>query len=143
MQILLLKWLGISLTVLALPHLVSGFEVDSLGTALALALVLWVLNLILKPVLIFLTLPFTLLSFGFFLLFINAFVFWVSAQFVSGVRVESFSTAFWASCLLSLFSLLFSWNRLGFFRFSSTSTSKKTDRNTIELEKDPSGKWVG
>lgn len=134
-----MNWLGISLAVLALPHLVSGFEVDSLGTALALALVLWFLNIVLKPVLIFLTLPFTLFTFGLFLLFINAFVFWMSAELVAGVQVESFSAAFWASCLLSIFSLFFSGNRGGWTKRRQSSSA----RNTIELEKDPSGKWVG
>lgn len=139
MQRVLIRWLGISLTVLSLPHLITGFEVDSLGTALALALVLWGLNLVLRPLLIFLTLPFTLLTFGFFLLFVNAFVFWISAQLVSGVRVESFGAAFWASCLLSLMSVLFSWNQGGFIR-----VNRKTPKSSgeIELEKDPSGKWV-
>jgi len=139
MQRVLIRWLGISLTVLALPHLISGFEVDSLGTALALALVLWGLNLVLRPLLILLTLPFTLLTFGFFLLFVNAFVFWTSAQLVSGVRVESFGAAFWASCLLSLMSVLFSWNQGRFIEVNRKSPKKVGE---IELEKDPSGKWV-
>lgn len=134
---ILIKWLSMALTVLAIPHLISGFEVRSLGTALALALVLGVFNLVLKPVLIFLTFPFTLFSFGFFLLFINAFVFWLSAQFVSGVYVEDFGSAFWASVLLSLINLILSVNKK---RFSFTR--RPSSKNTIDLDQDSTGKWV-
>jgi uncharacterized membrane protein YvlD (DUF360 family) len=58
MNKLLIKWVVLSLTVLAIPHLISGIKVESLGTALALALVLGLLNVVLKPILILVTFPF-------------------------------------------------------------------------------------
>ncbi|NBX92684.1 MAG: phage holin family protein [Proteobacteria bacterium] len=139
------QWLVTALIVLAIPHLVSGIEVDSLGTALALALVLGLLNVLLKPLLIFITLPFTVLSFGFFLLVINAFVFWMSAQWVSGVKVEGFGPAFWASLILSLGSSLLSFKvkkEEGKVRwFFEKRTPPKTSDQALDLEKDPEGKW--
>ena len=104
----LIKWLLVAFTVLAIPHLVTGIEVQSFGTALALALVLGLLNTVLKPVLIFLTLPFTLVTFGLFLLVVNAVVFWVSALTVTGVSVEGFGPAFFASLIVSVVTSLFS-----------------------------------
>ncbi|NBT59505.1 hypothetical protein EBT16_12045 [bacterium] len=49
MNRLLLKWIVVTLTVMAIPHLISGIKIDSLGTALALALVLGLFNIVLKP----------------------------------------------------------------------------------------------
>lgn len=142
----LVRWIVTALTVLAVPHLISGIYVDSLGTALALALVLALLNILLKPLLILVTLPFTLLSFGLFLLVINGFVFWISAQWVSGVRVESFGAAFFASLIVSLVSGLLSLTfkkEEGKVRwvFEKSKTETGASSGTIELEKDPGGKW--
>ncbi|NBX77143.1 MAG: phage holin family protein [Proteobacteria bacterium] len=134
MNKLLIKWIVLSLTVLAIPHLISGIKVESLGTALALALVLGLLNVVLKPVLILVTFPFTLATFGLFLFVINGLVFWMSAQTVSGVEVESFGAAFLASLIVSAVNSLF-----------SLTIKKENGRirfeKAIDLEKDSSGRW--
>ena len=134
----ILKWVGIALAILATPYLVSGFKVASFGTALALALVLGLLNSILKPILILLTFPFTLVSFGLFLFVVNGFVFWLSAQVVNGVQVESFGTAFWASLIVSIVTSLLSTNvRI----YQASSRASGSSRNSIDLEKDSDGRW--
>ena len=134
MNKLLIKWVVLSLTVLAIPHLISGIKVESLGTALALALVLGLLNVVLKPILILVTFPFTLVTFGLFLFVINGLVFWMSAQTVSGVEVESFGAAFLASLIVSLVNSLFS---LSLKREDGRIRVQKA----IDLEKDSSGRW--
>jgi|688.fasta_scaffold194221_3 putative membrane protein len=142
----LIRWIVTALTVLAVPHLISGIYVDSLGTALALALVLALLNVLLKPLLVLVTLPFTLLSFGLFLFVINGIVFWISAQWVSGVRVESFGAAFLASLVVSIVSGMLSLTlkrEEGKVRWVFEKSRSKNDDSyeTIELEKDQGGKW--
>jgi putative membrane protein len=149
MQKLVLKWLVVALTVLAIPHLVDGIEVDSLGTALALALMLGLLNTVLKPVLIFLTFPITLVSLGLFLFVINALVFWVSASTVSGVVVEGFGAAFVASLIVSFVSAIFSLTmkkdqgrvRVVFEKSANRSTRDVNPEKAIELSQDNTGRW--
>ncbi|MFM8269768.1 MAG: phage holin family protein [Pseudomonadota bacterium] len=138
MNKLLIKWIVLTLTVLAIPHLISGIQIDSVGTALALALVLGLLNIILKPILILVTFPFTLLTFGLFLFVINGLVFWMSAQTVSGVEVHSFGSAILASLIVSLVNSLFSLSVKrdeGRIRFRFVN-------KPIDLEKDSSGRWT-
>jgi len=143
---LLSKWLVVALTVLAVPYLVSGIRVESFGTALALALVFGLLNILLKPLLVLLTLPFTLVTFGLFLWVINGMVFWMSAQFVSGVFVEGFGAAFFASLWISFVSSIFSLSfrrEEGRIRWTLERDGRqiKRDSSDIDLEKDPSGRW--
>lgn len=138
MSKLLMKWIVVTLTVMAIPHLVPGIKIESLGTALALALVLGLFNIILKPVLILITFPFTLLTFGLFLFVINGLLFWMSAQTVNGVVVESFGSALIASLIVSCVSGLFSLTvkkEEGRARF-------QIHKNAIDLEKDSSGHWT-
>ena len=108
---LLVKWLALTLTILMVPSLVGGVTVDSFGTALAVAAVLGVLNVLLKPLLIVLTLPFTILSLGLFLFVINAILFQIAGKIIPGLHVASFGSAFFASLIVSLVSWIL--NRVG------------------------------
>ncbi len=144
---LLGKWLGVALSVLAIPYLVSGIRVESFGTALALALVLGLLNVVLKPLLVLLTLPFTLITFGFFLWVINGFLFWLSSQFVSGIEVQSFGSALFASLWISLISGFLSLTltqEKGRFRwsFERGQAKPRNSSSDIDLEKDSTGRWT-
>lgn len=131
---------------MAIPHLISGIKIDSLGTALALALVLGLFNIVLKPALILITFPFTLVTFGFFLFVINGLLFWMSAQTVSGVEVKSFGAAFLASLIVSAVSGLFSLTirkEEGRIRFHfKKAESSKESKGAIDLERDDSGRWT-
>ncbi len=105
---LLIHWLITSLTILAIPNLISGVTVDGFSAALAAAAVLGIFNALLKPILILFTLPLTVLTLGFFLLVINAVLFkWVGVL-VSGFHVGSFTAAFFSSLLVSTVSWLMS-----------------------------------
>lgn len=92
-----------------LANFLPGVAVDGLSSAIIVAVVLGLLNIFVKPVLVFLTLPATLITFGLFLLVINAFVILICEYLVSGFKVSSFWTALLFSFILSFFqSFLFS-----------------------------------
>ena len=106
---LILRILLTSILVLFISRLLPGVAVDSFMTSVIVAIVLGLLNLFVKPVLVIFTLPVTLLTFGLFLLVINALVILLCAELVSGFTVRTFWNALFFSIVLSLFqSLLFS-----------------------------------
>lgn len=90
----------------ALSSVLPGIHIDTFWTAIVLSLVLAVLNFLLKPILIILTLPITILTFGFFLFIINALIVLLASKFVDGFRVRSFGWALLFSLLLSLLTSL-------------------------------------
>ena len=90
----------------ALSSVLPGIHIDTFWTAIVLALVLALLNFLLKPILILLTLPITILTFGFFLFIINALIVWFAGQLVDGFHVKSFMWALLFSLLLSLLTSL-------------------------------------
>ena len=88
----------------ALSYILSGVHIQSFVTALILAIVLGLLNLFVKPILIILTLPITIFTFGLFLFVINALIILLAAKFVSGFRVDGFWWAYYSvSCFRSDF----------------------------------------
>ena len=90
--------------ILLAAHLVSGLHVESLTTALVAGLVLGLINAIVRPILVVLTLPFTLLTLGLFLLVLNAFCLWLTSVFVPGFAVQGFWAAFLGALIVSLVS---------------------------------------
>jgi putative membrane protein len=101
---LLITWLINAAALMALPYLMHSVEVSSLGTALIAALVLGLVNTLIRPLLVILTLPVTLLSMGLFILVINALLFWLVANLVGGFQVAGFWSAFLAAILYSIIS---------------------------------------
>ena len=99
---LILRWIINALALLALPYVVSGIELKSFYIALIVAVVLGLLNAVVRPVLILLTLPVTLLTLGLFILVINALLFWFVGSFVEGFHVGGFWAAFFGAILYSL-----------------------------------------
>jgi putative membrane protein len=91
----------------ALSYLLSGVHMQSFVTALILAVVLGLLNLFVKPLLVILTLPITIFTFGLFLFVINALIILLAAKFVSGFRVDGFWWALLFSLLLSVLTSFF------------------------------------
>jgi putative membrane protein len=85
---------------------VAGVSVDSWQSIVAAAFVLGLFNAFLRPVIIVLTLPFTILTLGFFTLIINALMFYLAAKFVKGFNVMNFWSAFWAALTFSIISTL-------------------------------------
>lgn len=100
---LLLNGLAVVLTAYLLPHV----EIDSYGTALIVALVLAVVNIVVKPILVILTIPITILTLGLFLLVINAILILFVENLVSGFTVDGFWWALLFSLILSVFNSLF------------------------------------
>lgn len=95
---------GISLWVAS--HLFRGLKFDSTGALIVSALLLGLANAIVKPLLIVLTLPLTLVTFGLFLLVINALMILLVAALVKGFRVSGFWTALFASIFISVLSIV-------------------------------------
>lgn len=94
--------------VVLLSYLLPGVAVANYYTAILVAVVLVILNLIVKPILVLFTLPITILTLGLFLLVINAIIILMADSFIGGFHVSSFWVALLFSLLLSFFqSLLF------------------------------------
>lgn len=101
---LVLTWLINAIALLAVPYLMHSVEVTSFGAALVAALVLGLVNTLIRPVLLLLTLPVTLVSLGLFIFIINGFMFWLVAQWVDGFHVDSFLSAVGGALLYSVIS---------------------------------------
>jgi putative membrane protein len=83
-----------------------GVQVSSVGVAVVAAAILGILNALVRPILIFLTLPLTIVTFGLFLFVINALLFWLAGAIVPGFRVDSFGSALIGSLIVSVISLI-------------------------------------
>ncbi|CAL63061.1 Conserved hypothetical protein; putative membrane protein [Herminiimonas arsenicoxydans] len=105
---LLLIWAINAAALFALPYLMTSIRVDSVWTALIAALVLGLVNALIRPVLVLLTLPVTLLTLGLFIFVINALMFWGVSQLVGGFHVAGFWSAFGGAILYSLISWILS-----------------------------------
>ena len=101
---LLLVWLINAAALFALPFLLSSITVDSISAALVAALVLGLINTFIRPLLILLTLPATLLTLGLFIFVINGLLFWFVGSFVSGFHVAGFWSAVFGAILYSIIS---------------------------------------
>ena len=102
---LITQWLLSAAALLAVAYLYEGVVVTSFGAALLAAALLGALNLVLRPILILLTLPVTLLTMGFFLFVVNALIFWAAAGLLSGLDVRSFGAALLGSLIYSTLQL--------------------------------------
>jgi putative membrane protein len=106
---LLLIWLINAGTLVVLPYVMPGVRVESFATALITALLLGLANTVIRPLLVLLTLPITLLTLGLFILVINGLLFWMVASFVQGFHVDGFWAAFWGAFAYSVITTLVSW----------------------------------
>lgn len=101
---LLITWLINTLALLAVPYLMHSVQFTSFGAALIAALVLGLVNTLIRPVLLLLTLPATLLTLGLFIFVINGLMFWLVSQLVSGFYVAGFWAAVGGAILYSIVS---------------------------------------
>lgn len=108
-MVLLLKWLALSLAILFVGWVVPGITISSFVTALIASVVIALVNLVIKPILVFLTLPINILTLGIFILVINALLFMFVAYLVPGVEVDGFWSAFLGALILSILSMGISW----------------------------------
>jgi putative membrane protein len=101
---LLLTWIINALALLALPYLFKSITVDSFTTALIVAVVLGLINTLIRPVLILLTLPVTILTLGLFIFVINGLLFWAAGSFMAGFHVDGFWSGMFGAIVYSVIS---------------------------------------
>ena len=102
---ILLVWLVNALALMAVAYLMPGIQVAGFVTALVAALVLGLINAVIRPVLVLLTLPATLLTLGLFIFVINGLLFWLVGSFVDGFTVSGF----WAGVFGAIVYSIISW----------------------------------
>ncbi|MCA3241623.1 MAG: phage holin family protein [Rubrivivax sp.] len=103
---LIVRWLLLAAALLLVAHLYTGVTVASFGSALIAAFVLGLFNTLVRPLLVLLTLPVTILTLGLFLFVINALMFWAAASVLDGFGVTGFVAALVGSLLYSVCGLV-------------------------------------
>ena len=97
-----------SIGIFLVGYILKGVQIKSFLTAVGVAILLAIVNTLVKPILVFLTFPVTIITFGLFILVINALMLMLVDSFIEGMKIDSFGWAF-------LFSLLLAVLNLGFF----------------------------
>ena len=105
---LILTWFINAAALFALPYLLSSIRMDSFVTALLAALVLGLLNTLIRPLLVLLTLPVTVVSLGLFIFVINGLLFWLVGSFIVGFHVDGFWAGFFGAITYSIVSWVLS-----------------------------------
>jgi putative membrane protein len=137
---ILIRWLITTAAVLLVPYLVSGVQVKGLGSALIAAAILGIMNALVRPVLILLTLPLTIVTLGFFILIINALLFQLAGAIVPGLHVASFWSAFFASIIVSIVSWIMNFVVAG-GGGERTVIVRRWDSDTVDMRRGKGGKW--
>ena len=103
---ILVSWIVTTLAILVVTYVLPGVRVSSLGAAVVAAAILGILNALVRPILIILTLPLTIVTLGLFLFVINALMFQLAGSLVSGFHVDSFWSALLGSLIVSIISYI-------------------------------------
>ena len=103
---LIAKWLLSAAALLAVAYLYSGVQIPKYSSALIAALVIGLLNAVVRPILVILTLPVTVVTLGLFLFVINALMFWFAASLLGGFHVTGFSAALIGSLIYSVLAIV-------------------------------------
>ena len=130
MRGLLIRWLFLTVAILAAAYLLEGISVAGFGSALLAAALLGVLNVFFRPILLLLTLPINILTFGLFTFVINALMLMMASGVIGGFRVEGFWTAVFGSLIVSVVNWVL--------------TSFINDQGRIEyveMRRGPGGRW--
>jgi putative membrane protein len=101
---LIVIWILNALALLTVAYVLPGISVDGIGHALVAALILGLINTLLRPLLILLTLPVTVVTLGLFILVINGLLFWFAGSVLEGFEVSGFWTGVLGALLYSIFS---------------------------------------
>jgi putative membrane protein len=101
-----IHWAIMSLSLWVASELFSGIKFSNKSSLLISALLLGFVNAVVRPILFFLTLPFTIVTLGFFVFVLNALMIMLVAKLVNGFKLSGFWTAFFASIFISLFTLM-------------------------------------
>ncbi len=103
---ILLRWLLNTLVLLLVGYLTPGIVFAGFWSALVAALVLGLLNALVRPILILLTLPINILTLGLFTLVINALIFWLTSSIVKGFEIANFTSAFIGALIYTIIIML-------------------------------------
>ncbi len=101
---ILIRWFLSAFSVMIVAYVVPGVEVANFWSALIAALVIGLVNAVIRPILLLLTLPVNILTLGLFTFIINALMFWLASSIVKGFDVTGFTAAFWGSLVFWLVS---------------------------------------
>ncbi len=105
---MLVAWVINAVALIALPYLFKSINVDTFATALIVAAVLGLINTLIRPLLVLLTLPVTILTLGLFIFVINGLLFWAVGSFVPGFHVDGFWSGVFGAIVYSVISWLLS-----------------------------------
>jgi putative membrane protein len=103
------RWIVNAAALLLVAYMYPGVHVTDFWSALIAAIILGLVNAVIRPLLVILTLPATILTLGLFIFVINALLFWFVAEIVRGFAVDGFMAALIGSILYSVITLVTSW----------------------------------
>lgn len=102
----LIRWFLNALLLLLVSYIVPGIHFSGTWALLVTAIVLGLVNALIRPILLLLTLPINILSLGILTFFINALMFWLASTIVKGFEIEDFASAFWGALVYWIFVML-------------------------------------
>ena len=127
---LLFRWVVNALGLLFVSWLFDGIQVNGVGWAFVAALFLGIFNALVRPVLILLTLPITVVTMGLFILVINALMLWLTGSLLAGFQVHGFWTAIGGALVLSVISLA-----------ANSLVGERGNIEVIDMRRDAQGRW--
>ena len=136
---ILIRWLVTTLAILAVPYVISGVQVEGFFAALLASAILGILNALVRPVLIILTLPLTIVTIGSFIFVINALLFEFAAALVPGMHVDSFWSALFASIIVSFVSWILNSAIAG--GAGETTVIVRRGERVVDMRQRRNGKW--
>jgi putative membrane protein len=99
---MILHWLVSAISLMVTAYLVPGFDVSSFGSALIASLVIGFANIVIRPLLLFITLPLNILTLGLFTFVVNGIVLKLTARFLTGFKIKNWPAAIFGAMVLSL-----------------------------------------
>ena len=102
MKSFLMRWLATTIAVAVAEQLLANIYADGWFSLIIAALLLGIINAVIRPVLLLLSLPFILVTLGFFILFVNALMLWIVGKIVPGFHVDGFWTAFFGAIIIGI-----------------------------------------
>lgn len=101
-----LRWLLNTLVLMIVAYIVPGIKFESFWSALITSLILGLLNALIRPLILLLTLPINFLTLGIFTLVINALMFWLASSIVKGFEITNFAAAFWGALVYAVIVMI-------------------------------------
>ena len=136
---ILIKWLALTAAIMVTSYLIDGISVESISSAFLAAAVLGILNVLLRPIALILTLPVNILSLGLFTFVINAFMLIITSRLIPGFNVNGFWAAITGSLLISIVGWVI--NIFAAEKVSLKNTNSNINPEYIDLENKGNDKW--